>query len=95
MDSFSDYNNNYKLKKLKNWQSQEIMVVSNFNSVMRNRRNRKENAKLLIEGILCLIRFFGVLCFNIRKDCYIKLKWNWKMKKFVNYLINFYIKKNI
>ena len=95
MDSFSDYNNNYKLKKLKNWQSQEIKVVSNFNSVMRNRRNRKENAKLLIEGILCLIRFFGVLCFNIRKDCYIKLKWNWKMKKFVNYLINFCIKKNI
>lgn len=95
MDSFSDYNNNYKLKKLKNWQSQEIMVVSNFNSVMRNRRNRKENAKLLIEGILCLIRFFGVLCFNIRKDCYIKLKWNWKMKKFVNYLINFCIKKNV
>ena len=95
MDSLSDYNNNYhKLKKLKNWQSQEIMVVSNFNSAMRNRRYRKENAKLLIEGILCLIKFFGNLCFNIRKDTYIKLKWNWKMNRFINYLISFCIKKN-
>ena len=95
MDSLSDYNNNYyKLKKLKNWQSQEIMVVSNFNSAMKNRRYRKENAKLLIEGILYLIKFFGILCFNIRKDTYIKLKWNWKMNKFINYLISFCIKKN-
>ena len=95
MNSLSDYNNNYyKQKKLKKWQSQEIMVVSNFNSAMRNRRNRKENAKLLIEGILCLIKFFGVLCFKIRKECFIKIKWNWKIKRFVNYLINFYTKKN-
>ena len=95
MNSLSDYNNNYyKLKKLKKWQSQEIMVVSNFNSSMRNRRNRKENAKLLIEGLLYLIKFFGHLCFNIRKDTYIKLKWNWKMNKFINYLISFCIKKN-
>ena len=95
MGSLSDYNNNYhKFKKLKNWQSQEIMVVSNFNSSMRNRRNRKENAKLLIEGLLYLIKFFGHLCFNIRKDTYIKLKWNWKMNKFINYLISFCIKKN-
>ena len=95
MGSLSDYNNNYhKLKKLKNWQSQEIMVVSNFNSAMRNRRNRKENAKLLIEGLLYVIKFFGILCFNIRKETYIKLKWNWKMNKFINYLISFCIKKN-
>ena len=40
MNSLSDYNSNfYKLKKLKKWQSQEILVVSNFNSVMRNRRS--------------------------------------------------------
>ena len=94
MDSLSDYHNKYpKKKKLKSWQSQEIMVVSNFNSAMRNRRNRKENAKQLIEGLLCLIKFFGIICFNIRKDAYIQLKWNWKMNKFIKYLISFCIKK--
>lgn len=91
-DSFSDYSHN-KIKKLKKNQSQELMVVSNFNSVMRNRKNRKENVKFLIKGILCLIKFFTILCFNIRKEQYMKLKLNWKMNKFINYLIIFCLKK--
>ena len=57
-----------------NKRSQEIMVVSNFCSVMRSRINRKENAKLLINGILILIQFFGNLCFNIRKSTFAKMK---------------------
>ena len=63
-----------------NKRSQEIMVVSNFYSVMRNRVNRKENAKSLINGILILIQFFGNLCFNIRKSTYEKIKMDWKIK---------------
>ena len=63
-----------------NKRSQEIMVVSNFYSVMRNRVNRKENAKSLINGILILIQFFGNLCFNIRKSTYEKIKINQKIK---------------
>ena len=85
----------YNCNKLKNWQSQEIMVVSNFNSIMRSRINRKENAKLLIEGILYLIKFFSILCFNIRRNTFIKLKWNWKLNKLRNYVILFCIKSNI
>ena len=63
-----------------NKRSQEIMVVSNFYSVMRNRVNRKENAKSLINGILILIQFFGNLCFNIRKSTYEKIKMELKIK---------------
>lgn len=93
MDSLSGYKYD-KFKKMKKWQSQELMVVSSFNSVMRNRRNRKENAKILIQGILHLIRFFSILCFNIRKKEYIKLKTNWKIHKFINYLNIFYFKND-
>ena len=94
MDSLSGCKYN-RVKKLKSWQSQEIMVVSNFNSIMRNRINRKENAKLLIKGILCIIRFFSILCFNIRKDTYMKLKLIWKINKFVNYLKIFCFKNHL
>ena len=94
MDSLSGCKYN-RVKKLKSWQSQEIMVVSNFNSIMRNRINRKENAKLLIKGILCIIRFFSILCFNIRKDTYMQLKKIWKINKFVNHLIIFCFKSNL
>ena len=94
MDSLSGCKYN-RVKKLKSWQSQEIMVVSNFNSIMRNRRNRKENAKLLIKGILCVIRFFSILCFNIRKETYMKLKLIWKINKFVKYLKIFYFKSHL
>ena len=94
MDSLSGCKYN-RVKKLKSWQSQEIMVVSNFNSIMRNRRNRKENAKLLIKGILCIIRFFSILCFNIRKDTYMELKLIWKINKFVNYLKIFCFKNHL
>jgi hypothetical protein len=94
MDSLSGCKYN-RIKKLKSWQSQELMVVSNFNSIMRNRRNRKENAKLLIKGILCVIRFFSILCFNIRKETYMKLKLIWKINKFVNYLKIFCFKNHL
>ena len=94
MDSLSGCKYN-RMKKLKSWQSQELMVVSNFNSIMRNRRNRKENAKLLIKGILCIIRFFSILCFNSRKETYMKLKLIWKINKFVNYLKIFCFKKHL
>jgi hypothetical protein len=94
MDSLSGCKYN-RIKKLKSWQSQELMVVSNFNSIMRNRRNRKENAKLLIKGILCIIRFFSILCFNSRKETYMKLKLIWKINKFVNYLKIFCFKKHL
>ena len=94
MDSLSGCKYN-RVNKLKSWQSQEIMVVSNFNSIMRNRRNRKENAKLLIKGILCIIRFFSILCFNIRKDTYMELKLIWKINKFVNYLKIFCFKNHL
>ena len=94
MDSLSGCKYN-RIKKLKSWQSQELMVVSNFNSIMRNRRNRKENAKLLIKGILCIIRFFSILCFNIRKDTFMKLKLIWKINKFVNYLKIFCFKNHL
>ena len=74
--------------------SQEIMVVSNFSSIMRNRINRKENAKSLINGILLLIEFFGNLCFDIRKNSYFKLKMNWKIKKMIYYIKRYALKKS-
>ena len=73
--------------------SQEIMVVSNFYSVMRNRVNRKENAKSLINGILILIQFFGNLCFNIRKSTYEKIKMDWKIKILIIGIIRRILKK--
>ena len=76
-----------------NKRSQEIMVVSNFNSVMRNRVNRKENAKSLINGILILIQFFGNLCFNIRKSTYEKIKMDWKIKILIIGIIRRILKK--
>ena len=76
-----------------NKRSQEIMVVSNFYSVMRNRVNRKENAKSLINGILILIQFFGNLCFNIRKSTYEKIKMNWKIKILIFGIIRGILKK--
>ena len=76
-----------------NKRSQEIMVVSNFYSVMRNRVNRKENAKSLINGILILIQFFGTLCFNIRKSTYEKIKMNWKIKILIIGIIRRILKK--
>ena len=93
MNSLSDKIKYPKNKKLKKWQSQEIMVVSCFDSAMKKRRSRKENAKLLIEGLLCLIKFFSILCFKIRKEAYLKLKWKLKIKKFISYLIAFCIKR--
>ena len=93
MNSLSDKIKYPKNKKLKKWQSQEIMVVSCFDSAMKKRRSRKENAKLLIEGLLRLIKFFSILCFNIRKEAYLKLKWKLKIKKFISYLIAFCIKR--
>ena len=84
---------NKKVKKLKNWQSQEIMVVSCFDSSMKDRRNRKENAKLLIKGLLHLIKFFSILCFKIRKETYLKFKWKLKINKFIHYLVDFCIRK--
>ena len=78
--------------KYNNKKSQEIMVVSNFGSVMRNRINRKENAKALISGILILIEFFGNLSFEIRKKSYIKLKTNWKLYKLRSYIIRYGLK---
>ena len=93
MNSLSDKIKYPKNKKLKKWQSQEIMVVSCFHSAMKKRRSRKENAKLLIEGLLRLIKFFSILCFNIRKEAYLKLKWKLKIKKFISYLIAFCIKR--
>ena len=77
-----------------NKRSQEIMVVSNFCSVMRSRINRKENAKLLINGILILIQFFGNLCFNIRKSTFSKMKMNWKIKKMITSIIRYTLKKS-
>lgn len=79
--------------KINNKKSQEITVVSNFGSVMRNKLNRKENAKALINGILILIKFFGSLCFNIRKNTFYKIKMNWKMRKFITYIIKYGLKK--
>ena len=76
-----------------NKHSQEIMVVSNFYSVMRNRVNRKENAKSLINGILILIQFFGNLCFNIRKSTYEKIKMDWKIKILIIGIIRRILKK--
>ena len=76
-----------------NKRSQEIMVVSNFYSVMRNRVNRKENAKSLINGILILIQFFGNLCFNIRKSTYEKIKMDWKIKILIIGIIRRILKK--
>ena len=76
-----------------NKRSQEIMVVSNFYSVMRNRVNRKENAKSLINGILILIQFFGTLCFNIRKSTYEKIKMDWKIKILIIGIIRRILKK--
>ena len=73
--------------------SQEIMVVSNFSSIMRNRINRKENAKSLINGILILIEFFGSLCFGIRKNTYFKLKMNWKIRKMIYYIKRYALKR--
>ena len=75
-----------------NKKSQEIMVVSNFCSVMRNRINRKENAKSLINGILLLIQFFGSLCFNIRKKTYLKFKMYWKINRLITHVIRYGIK---
>ena len=72
--------------------SQEIMVVSNFGSIMRNRINRKENAKSLIHGILILIKFFGSLCFKIRKYTYLKLKMNWKICRLITHIIRYGLK---
>ena len=72
-----------------NKKSQEIMVVSNFNSIMRNRIHRKENAKSLINGILILIKFFGSLSFNIRKKIFIKFKMYWKLCKFMIHVIKY------
>ena len=77
-----------------NKRSQEIMVVSNFCSVMRSRINRKENAKLLINGILILIQFFGNLCFNIRKSTFAKMKMSWKIKKVITSIIRYTLKKS-
>lgn len=81
-----------------NKKSQEIMVVSNFCSVMRNRINRKENAKALINGILILIEFFGSLCFNIRKNTFEKFKMSWKLIKLrtciIKYIFMVFIKKS-
>ena len=77
-----------------NKRSQEIMVVSNFCSVMRSRINRKENAKSLINGILILIQFFGNLCFNIRKATFEKMKIFWKIKRLITYIIRFTLKKS-
>ena len=77
-----------------NKRSQEIMVVSNFCSVMRSRINRKENAKLLINGILILIQFFGNLCFNIRKSTFAKMKMSWKIKKMITSIIRYTLKKS-
>lgn len=78
--------------------SQEIVIVSNFNSVMRNRINRKENAKALINGILILIEFFGSLCFNIRKNTFEKFKMSWKLIKLrtciIKYIFMVFIKKS-
>ena len=78
--------------------SQEIVIVSNFNSVMRNRINRKENAKALINGILILIEFFGSLCFNIRKNTFEKFKMSWKLSKMrtsiIKYIFMIFIKKS-
>lgn len=74
--------------------SQEIMVVSNFSSIMRNRIHRKENAKSLINGILILIEFFGSLCFDIRKNTYFKLKMNWKIRKMIYYIKRYALKKS-
>ena len=78
--------------------SQEIVIVSNFNSIMRNRINRKENAKALINGILILIEFFGSLCFNIRKNTFEKFKMSWKLSKMrtsiVKYIFMIFIKKS-
>ena len=82
---YKGYNNYYK-------KSQEIMVVSNFNSIMRNRIHRKENAKALINGILILIKFFGSLSFNIRKDIFIKFKIYCKLCKFVTSIIKYIYK---
>ena len=76
-----------------NKRSQEIMVVSNFYSVMRNRVNRKENAKSLINGILILIQFFGNLRFNIRKSTYEKIKMDWKIKILIIGIIRRILKK--
>ena len=76
-----------------NKRSQEIMVVSNFYSVMRNRVNRKENAKSLINGILILIQFFGNLCFNIRKSTYEKIKMDWKINILIIGIIRRILKK--
>ena len=75
-----------------NKKSQEIMVVSNFCSVMRNRINRKENAKSLINGILLLIQFFGSLCFNIRKKTYLKFKMYLKINRLITHVIRYRIK---
>ena len=77
-----------------NKRSQEIIVVSNFCSVMRSRINRKENAKLLINGILILIQFFGNLCFNIRKSTFAKMKMSWKIKKVITSIIRYTLKKS-
>ena len=78
--------------------SQEIVIVSNFNSIMRNRINRKENAKALINGILILIEFFGSLCFNIRKNTFEKFKMSWKLSKMrtsiIKYIFMIFIKKS-
>ena len=78
--------------------SQEIVIVSNFNSIMRNRINRKENAKALINGILILIEFFGSLCFNIRKNTFEKFKMSWKLIKLrtciIKYIFMVFIKKS-
>ena len=80
-----------------NKKSQEISVVSNFNSIMRNRINRKENAKSLINGILILIKFFGSLCFNIRKNTFEKFKIIWKLSKLktgiIKYIFMIFTKK--
>ena len=92
-DSFSEYNQNKIRQKMRKNKSQELIVISNFNSAMRNRKNRKENAKLIIKGLLCLIRFFSILCFKIRKAEYMKFKLNWKLKKFIHHLIIFCFKR--
>ena len=78
------YNNNKK--------SQEIMVVSNFNSVMRSRINRKENAKSLIRGLLILIKFFGNICFNIRKKTFYKLFEILKIERLMKAMIRYIYK---
>ena len=65
---------------------------------MRNRINRKENAKALINGILILIEFFGSLCFNIRKNTFEKFKMSWKLIKLrtsiIKYIFMIFIKKS-